>query len=150
MSLAPLVDIANRHSNQAALGPLGAQLAIIVPYQAGGALTPGQAVKFSTADGIVVQSAAETDLHIGVYVGDAAAASGDIVPICLLGLATGLAGDTVTRGQRLTGETTTGRLVPVDASAGEAVVAIALASAVDGDEFAVLVVPSITTEDTTA
>jgi len=150
MSLAPLVDIANRHSNLQALGPVGAQLAIIVPYQAGGALTPGQGVKFSTADGIVVQSAAETDLHIGVYVGDSAGASGQSVPICVLGLATGLAGDTITRGQRLTCETTTGRLVPVDASAGEVVVAIALASAVDGDLFPVLVVPSITTDDTTA
>lgn len=148
MSLAPLVDIANRHSDLQALGMPGAQLGVIKPYKAGGALTPGQAVKFDAADGIVVQSADETDLHIGVYVGDKAAAAGDIVAICLLGLATGLAGDTVTRGQRLTGETTTGRLVPVDASAGEVVVGIALASATDGDEFPVLVVPSITTEDT--
>lgn len=148
MSLAPLVDIANRHSDLQALGMPGAQLGVIKPYKAGGALTPGQAVKFSTADGIVVASAAETDLHIGIYVGDKAAASGDMVPICLLGLATALAGDTVTRGQRLTGETATGRVVPVDASGGEVVVAIALASGIDGDLIPVLVVPSITTEDT--
>lgn len=148
MSLAKLVDIANRHSDLRALGPLGTQLGVIVPYQAGGALTPGQVVKFSSADGIVVQSAAETDLHVGVYVGDKEALAGEIVPICVLGLATALAGDTITRGQRLTGETTTGRVVPVDASAGEVVIGIALASGVDGGLIPVLVVPSITTEDT--
>lgn len=148
MSLAKLVDISNRHSDLRALGPLGTQLGVIVPYQAGGALTPGQVVKFSTADGIVVASAAETDLHIGVYVGDTTAAAGEIVPICVLGLSNALAGDTVTRGQRLTGETTTGRVVPVDASAGEVVIGIALASGGDGDSIPVLVVPSITTEDT--
>jgi hypothetical protein len=150
MSLAKLVDISNRHSDLRALGPLGTQQGVIVPYQAGGALTPGQVVKFSSSDGIVVQSAAETDLHIGVYVGDTTAAAGEIVPICVLGLANAVAGDTVTRGQRLTGETTTGRVVPVDASSGEVVIGIALASGGDGDSIHVLVVPSITTEDTTS
>ncbi|MFO7306916.1 MAG: DUF2190 family protein [Gammaproteobacteria bacterium] len=148
MSLAKLVDISNRHSDLRALGPLGTQQGVIVPYQAGGALTPGQVVKFGTADGIVVQSEAETDLHIGIYVGDEVASAGQTVPICVLGLANAVAGDTVTRGQRLTGETTTGRVVPVDASAGEVVIGIALASGLDGDTIPVLVVPSITTEVT--
>jgi len=148
MALAPLVDIANRHSDLRALGPLGTQQGVIVPYQAGGALTPGHVVKFSTADGIVVQSDDETDLHIGIYVGDEVAAAGQTVPICVLGLANAVAGDTVTRGQRLTGETTTGRVVPVDESAGEVVIGIALASGGDGDTIPVLVVPSITTEVT--
>lgn len=148
MSLAKLVDISNRHSDLRALGPLGTQQGVIVPYQAGGTLTPGHVVKFSTADGIVVQSEAETDLHIGIYVGDEVAAAGQTVPICVLGLANAVAGDTVTRGQRLTGETTTGRVVPVNESAGEVVIGIALASGGDGDTIPVLVVPSITTEDT--
>jgi hypothetical protein len=145
MTQAALVDIPNRHSD---LRSLGTQPGVIVQYQAGGALTPGQVVKFDSADGIVVQSADEEDLHIGIYVGDKNAVAGEVVPICVLGLANALAGDTVTRGQRLTGETTTGRVVPVDASAGEVVVAIALASGTDGDLIPVLVVPSITTEDT--
>lgn len=148
MSLAKLVDISNRHSDLRALGPLGTQQGVIVPYRAGGALTPGQVVKFGSSDGIVVASAAETDLHIGIYVGDEVAAAGQTVPICVLGLANAVAGDTVTRGQRLTGETSTGRVVPVDASAGEVVIGIALASGGDGDTIPVLVVPSITTEDT--
>lgn len=148
MSLAKLVDISNRHSDLRALGPLGTQQGVIVPYQAGGALTPGQVVKFGTADGIVVQSDDETDLHIGIYVGDEVASAGQTVPICVLGLANAVAGDTVTRGQRLTGETSTGRVVPVDASAGEVVIGIALASGGDGDTIPVLVVPSITTEVT--
>ena len=150
MSLAKLVDISNRHSDLRALGPLGTQQGVIVPYQAGGTLTPGQVVKFGTADGIVVQSEAETDLHIGIYVGDEVAAEGQTVPICVLGLANAVAGFTVTRGDRLTAEATTGLVVPVDASAGEVVIGIALASGGDGDTIPVLVVPSITTEDTTS
>lgn len=148
MSLAKLVDISNRHSDLRALGPLGTQQGVIVPYQAGGTLTPGQVVKFGTADGIVVQSEAETDLHIGIYVGDEVASAGQTVPICVLGLANAVAGFTVTRGDRLTAETTTGLVVPVDASAGEVVIGIALASGGDGDTIPVLVVPSITTEVT--
>jgi len=148
MSLAKLVDISNRHSDLRALGPLGTQQGVIVPYQAGGALTPGQVVKFGSSDGIVVASAAETDLHIGIYVGDEVASAGQTVPICVLGLANAVAGFTVTRGDRLTAETTTGLVVPVDASAGEVVIGIALASGLDGDTIPVLVVPSITTEVT--
>ena len=148
MSLAKLVDISNRHSDLRALGPLGTQQGVIVPYQAGGTLTPGQVVKFGTADGIVVQSEAETDLHIGIYVGDEVASAGQTVPICVLGLANAVAGFTVTRGDRLTAESTTGLVVPVDASAGEVVIGIALASGGDGDTIPVLVVPSITTEVT--
>lgn len=148
MSLAPLVDIANRHSNLQALGPVGAQLAIIVPYVAGGVISPGLVVKFDSSDGIVIQSTAETDLHIGVYVGDSACKAGDIVPICVLGLATAIAGASITRGAKLTGETTTAR---VDTAAGgENVIGVALESAADGDEVPILVVPSFITLDTTA
>lgn len=140
MSQAPLIDIANRHSTQQALGAPGSQPGIIVPYVAGGALTPGQVVKFSTTDGVVVQSTAETDLHVGIYVGDLAAATNDIVPICVLGLCEALAGASITRGAKLTGETTTGRVDT--AAAGENVIGVALANAADGDMVAILVVQS--------
>jgi hypothetical protein len=138
--LAPLVDIANRHSNQQALGPVGANLAIIVPYTSGGALTPGQVVKFDATDGVVVQSDAETDLHIGIYVGDDSALTDDIVPICVLGICKALAGASITRGAKLTGETTTGRVDT--AAANEQIIGIALANAADGELVQILVVPS--------
>jgi hypothetical protein len=148
MSNVPLINVANRHSDQRSAAPVGDPFAVLRKFVAGGELTPGQVVKFGSADNLVVQSAAETDLHIGIYVGDRVAVSGEEVAVCVLGECTALAGDSVTRGQRLTGETTTGRVVPVDASAGEVVIGIALASGGDGDTIPVLVVPSITTEDT--
>jgi hypothetical protein len=141
MPLAPLIDIADRHSTKLAIGPVGTQPSVIASYTAGEVLGVGLVVKFGATDNVVVQADAETDLLIGIYAGDRAAVAGEAVPVVLLGLTTGIAGDTVTRGQLLTAETTTARLVP--AGADESVIAVALASAVDGGVVPVLVVPSL-------
>lgn len=141
MSNVPLVNVSNRSSDQQSAAPIGAPLAVVQKYIAGEALTPGLGVKFGGSDNVVVQSDAETDLHIGVYVGDRVAAAGEEVPVVIMGVCTAIAGDTVTRGEKVTAETATARIVT--AGEGDNVLGVALASAVDGGKVPVLVVPSV-------
>lgn len=110
MSLVPLIDIADRHSNKVAIHNRNNLPAALLDYKAGAALTPNRIVKFATAAGEVIHSAAVTDAHIGVYQGDLPAAAGDDVPIGVDGLVDVEAGAAITQGATL-GSDTSGRAV---------------------------------------
>ena len=74
-----------------------------VTFTAGGAIAKGEFVKFSS--GNVVKTAAATDQAIGVAL-DSAAASGDILPVAVLGAFKGTiqikAGGAIAQGAQIT------------------------------------------------
>lgn len=110
MSLAPLIDIANRHSDKVAVHNRNNLPAALLDFKAGAAITPYRIVKFATAAGEVIHSAAVTDAHIGVYQGDIAAAAGEDVAIGVDGVVEVEAGAAITQGATL-GSDTSGRAV---------------------------------------
>lgn len=104
---------------------------------AGGTISRGQAVKFSSDDDTVVKSSASTDNHIGIAQNDALV--GQPVEIAIPG-GGGMAqaGGTIARGDKL-GVDANGDLVKV-AAQHDVIIAQAKESAVDNDIFAVEVV----------
>lgn len=139
MSTVPIINVANRSSDQVATAPIGNDAALVQPYVAGGAITPNRLVVFGTADDVVVQSSAATGLHVGVYIGDRLAAVGDQVPVAISGIAIAEAGGTVTRGQKLTANAS-GQVAA--AAATNPVIGIALASGVATNLIPILIVQS--------
>lgn len=106
---------------------------------AGAAVEPFRIVKFSNADGKYVQSSAATDLHAGVSE-SIAAADGERIDVCRIGIAAVTYGGTVVRGQKLTSDAD-GKAVAVTKD-GDQVIGIAEVSGVAGDIGAVLLVPA--------
>lgn len=102
---------------------------LVKNYIAGAAITPRRIVRFDTADGVVVQAAAATDLSIGVCA-EVGPASGERCDIIRYGLADTEFGGTVARGAMVTADAA-GKAVA--ASAGNRVIGIAEVSAVAGD-----------------
>jgi len=108
-------------------------------YQASGAIKNFSFVKFGATKGLVAQCGAN-ERSIGIYNGDADAASGDDVEICLPGGGALLvANETIALGKMLTSVVTTGYGEVADA-AGEWVGAVAYEDAVVNDVFGVEVV----------
>jgi hypothetical protein len=105
-----LINVANRSSAQIASAPIGWDPAIVQAYVAGGAILPNRLVEFTAVAGQVTQVNAATDLLLGVYVGDVSAATGDQVPVAILGIATAEAGEAITQGAMLASDTV-GRVV---------------------------------------
>ena len=105
-------------------------------FNAGGAIGPNLAVKFS-ASGTVVLASAGADPVIGISVPAVSAALGDRVDVVLVGIADCLAGAAaaITRGDLLMADAN-GALVT--ASGSVRIVGTALESAVPGDIFPVL------------
>lgn len=106
---------------------------------AGAAIEPFRIVKFSNADGKYVQSSAATDLHVGVSE-SIAAADGERIDVCRIGIAAVQYGGTVVRGQKLTSDAE-GKAVAVTKD-GDQVIGIAEMSGVAGDIGAVLLAPA--------
>jgi len=94
------------------------------------AVNPYRVVKFGTADGQVIQSAAATDAHIGVADNLGQATAGGRVDVVMDGIADAEAGAAITRGALLTADSV-GRVVAAAPGAGtnNRIVGIALASA---------------------
>lgn len=80
-------------------------------------------------------------LGLAVRDGGGSYASGDTVDVCVEGIYAGVADGTITRGDRVTSGGTDGGLITAAPSAGTncTVVGVALASAVAGDRFPVLI-----------
>ena len=104
---------------------------------AGAAVEPFRIVKFSDADGKYVQAAAATDLLVGVSE-SLAAADGERIDICRIGIASVRYGGTVVRGQKLTSDAD-GKAVA--AKDGEQTIGTAEVSGVAGDIGSVLLAP---------
>lgn len=107
------------------------------------AINPNRIVKLGAADDKVLQAAAVGDKMFGVceYVGPAITERCDII---VAGVADVLAGGNVTRGDLVTSDAN-GKGVAAAPAAGvnNRVIGVALASAVDGDIFPVLISPSV-------
>ena len=108
---------------------------------AGAAVEPFRIVKLSDADGKYVQSAAASDLHAGVSE-SLAAAEGERIDVCRIGIAAVRYGAAVVRGQKLTSDAN-GKAVPVTKD-GDQVIGIAEMSGVADDIGAVLILPAST------
>lgn len=85
---------------------------------------------YLSASRVVTTQVADGGTAIGVL--QNAPTAGAAAEVVGLGYAKGLLGDTVTAGQLLAAEVTTGRLIPCNA-AGEYAIAVALASGSDGE-----------------
>ena len=99
-------------------------------------------VKFGAADGEVVNAAAVGDAIIGVCIQPGGATSGKRADVALTGIAYVVAGGTISRGALLTADSA-GAAVAAAPSAGvnNRVAGVALASAVAGDIFHMLLEP---------
>lgn len=99
------------------------------------AILPYRVVKFGTADGQVVQSAAAADAHIGIVEGVAQETAGERVDVVMDGTAECTAGAAISRGALLSADSS-GRVITAAASAGANVrtIGIALAAAAGAGE----------------
>jgi hypothetical protein len=105
------------------------------------AVLPYRVVKFGTADGQVIQSAAEADAHIGVADNLGQATAGARVDVVMNGVAEAEAGAAITRGALLSADSS-GRVITAAASAGAnvGVIGRALVSAAGAGEIINIVV----------
>lgn len=111
---------------------------LISTYEADGAISKGQAVKFGTSNKRVTKVGGTTDLSIGIAQ-NAAVNVGDLVEVAHAGGgAKGLAKATIVKGDIL-GHNADGSLQKL-AAANDKIIAQAMDDAVAGDIFAVLVV----------
>lgn len=109
-----------------------------------GAVTKYRIVKHGAADGGVLQSAAATDFHCGVYSENFDVVSGERLGIVKAGLADVEYGGVVTRGQPITSDAN-GKAIAAAPAAGANVRIIGFAevSAVAGDIGAAWIEPGI-------
>lgn len=103
---------------------------LIKSYVAEAAVLPYRVVKFGTADGVVIQSAAAADAHVGVADNLGQATAGSRVDVVQGGIVEAEAGAAITRGALLSVDSS-GRVITAAASAGAnvAVIGRALVSA---------------------
>ncbi|MFN3513452.1 MAG: capsid cement protein [Phenylobacterium sp.] len=116
-----------------------------MPYTAGAAVAPRRIVKFGAADGVVVQSAAATDLSIGVSDSLGAAAAGDGCEVYTSGQGVEIdVGGNITRGQKIVADAN-GKAVAAAPAQGANVqiVGFANASYVAGDIGEFHLAPSV-------
>lgn len=113
-------------------------------YTADAAIGPYRIAKFGAADGNVAQSAAATDLHIGVTSRVTAEAAGDRVDIVRSGIAEVEYGGGVTRGQKLTADADGKAIAAAPAAGANAqIIGVAEVSGVAGDIGSVFIAPSV-------
>lgn len=113
-----------------------------IPGLANTALTAKTIVKVAGADNSF-QPAGDNGIGVGIAVYDAAA--GAQATVQTSGIADLIAGDTITRGTRIAADANS---EGVAATAGENYIGIAMASAVDGDIFPILIQPGMVDSDT--
>lgn len=103
---------------------------LIKSYVAEAAVLPYRVVKFGTADGVFIQSAAAADAHVGVADNLGQATAGSRVDVVQAGIVEAEAGAAITRGALLSVDSS-GRVITAAASAGAnvAVIGRALVSA---------------------
>lgn len=118
---------------------------LVKNYKATAAIGANLLVKMGADDDHVSVAAAATDGLVGVLGNIAASTADDRVDVVMQGIATVKAGGSITRGALITSDSA-GKAVT--ASEDNRVVGIALASAVDGDLFPVLLNPSGQVTDT--
>ena len=112
------------------------------PYTAGGTIAARRIVKFGSADGVVVQAAAATDLLIGVST-DLGSASGERQDVFMAGNIVEVDfGGTITRGSPVTADAS-GKAVAAAPATGANVNCIGFAevSGVSGDVGTVIIQP---------
>jgi len=107
-------------------------------FSATSAIVARTAVKFTT-NATVEPATSATDRIIGIYMGVADAVTSDEVEILMFGPSLAVAGGSVGRGARLTVDANS-KLV--HAVSGDAIIAMAMASASLDDLFEVIVIPS--------
>jgi hypothetical protein len=90
---------------------------LVKSYVAEAAVLPYRVVKFGTADGVVIQSAAAADAHVGVADNLGQATAGARVDVVQGGIAEAEAGAAITRGALLSVDSS-GRVITAAASAG--------------------------------
>lgn len=120
----------------------GRSEALTKTYLAGAAVNPYRFIKMGAADETVVQAAAVSDPIIGASDSLGAAATNDRVDVIHTGIVSVKAGGTITRGNPVTSDAS-GQAVAAAPSAGanNYIGGLALASAVSGDLFPVLLSP---------
>lgn len=113
-------------------------------YTAETAVIGGRIVKFGSADGLVVQAAAATDLLIGVASRDFDAGAGERIDIMTHGVASVRLGGNVARGQKLTADAD-GKAVAAAPAQGvnNQIIGIALVSGVADDVIDMRIAPSV-------
>lgn len=126
MSLAPLIDVANRHSDLRATHARSTLPSAMLDFISGAAVNPKRVVKFDTAAGTVIQAAADTDAFIGVALNDLVSVAGQEIPVGVSGVVQVEAGAAITQGARLSSDSV-GRALT--AASGDAAWGKALQSA---------------------
>lgn len=117
---------------------------LVKTFTAGAAVNRKRIVKFGSSDRQAILAAAATDLLMGVSDSLGAAATGDQCDVIMSGIADVEYGGTVTRGQKLTADSS-GRAVTAAPAAGSnvQVIGVAQVSGVVGDIGKVLIMPSV-------
>lgn len=112
---------------------------LIKNYNAGGVIAARTIVKFGADDKTVVAAAAATDKLLGVTC-DVDSSSGDPTDVAVEGIVPVISGGTITRGDLVTSDAS-GHAVTAAPAAGanNRIVGIAMASAVSGDIFDVMI-----------
>lgn len=115
---------------------------LVKTYIASGAIAKHRIVVHGSGDAVVTLASSSTGLLIGVSDSLGAAANGDPVDIIRSGIANVEYGSTVTRGQKLTSDST-GRAVSgsLDAGVNAQIIGIAEVSGVVGDIGKVFISP---------
>lgn len=113
----------------------------IKSFAPGAAVSPYRICKIGAADGAVIQSAAATDVHIGIANALGAAATDDTVDVVMGGIAEVEYGGNVTRGARLTADADGKAIATVTDK--NAVIGIAMVSGVSGDIGSCFIAPQM-------
>ncbi|MCG8095534.1 MAG: DUF2190 family protein [Candidatus Thiodiazotropha endolucinida] len=110
---------------------------LVKTFVPGAAIAGYRVCKHGAADNTVIQSAASTDLHIGIssYVGSDPSNGDETVDLVMMGIAEVEYGANINRGELVTADAN-GRVVP--ATTGDMVIGRALASGVANDIHGVL------------
>ncbi len=110
-------------------------------FTAGGVIAVNKIVKFDAVDDQVVEAAANTDLVMGVSL-EPAAASGDRLEVAVLGIAEVKAAGTIARGDYVVSDASGDGVAGTATTAKQQAIGIAMASAVSGDIFPVMIARS--------
>ena len=118
----------------------GPNAVLVKAFTAGAAIAKNTIVMFSADDTVVVATAV-TDLPIGVAL-EAAAAIGDRIEICLLGIAEIKAAGAITRGDYVVSTAGGEGVAGTATTAKQNVIGIAMADVADNDIFPCLIARS--------
>lgn len=104
MALAPLIDIANRHSDLRAQHARSTLPSAMLDFISGAAVNPKRVVVFDTPANTVIQASTDTGAFIGVSLNDVVSTTGLEIPVGVAGVVQVEAGAAITQGARLSSD----------------------------------------------